>query len=181
MTFTLWCFQKPRNPQENKMASLRFDILDPDRQRIRHVNDVSSVIFSSLCWPTSFLVCWAASLVRFQKVGWKNKVKNNKKLLEIMSRSFTLNLPLQKRKKPKWLPKWIPCSISGSAIKIRTCPLFMSDSLHVSHWQCFFFFFFFSTRWSRTPTSLWLPSAAAAMISWWSRASRRSPESGRRV
>lgn len=67
---------------------------------------------------------------------------------------------------------------SGISNKIWTCSLFISVLLHISHWQCFHSS---STRWSRTATSLWLPLVAVVMISWWSRASRGSPESGRRA
>lgn len=54
-----------------------------------------------------------------------------------MSRFFTLNLLLKKKQKPKQFPKRIPRSILGSAIKYEHAPLFISVSLHISHWQCF--------------------------------------------
>uniref|UniRef100_A0A671Z0W7 Pleckstrin homology domain containing, family H (with MyTH4 domain) member 1 n=1 Tax=Sparus aurata TaxID=8175 RepID=A0A671Z0W7_SPAAU len=40
--------------------------------------------------------------------------------------------------------KWplFGAKLFSAKVRDQTCPLFMSDSLHVSHWQCFFFFFF---------------------------------------
>lgn len=132
LEWVLFCgVSNTRNPQENKMASLRFKIFDPNRQPFQHVNDVSlsSVIFSSPCRSISFLVWRAALLMHFHdSQGEKNKVKITRSGWKLCHTSSHPICPSGKAE-----TKRIPRSILRSAIKSEHAPCLYHCTFHTGN------------------------------------------------
>lgn len=86
-----------------------------------------------------FIFGLAGSFASVVQKGREKQSENHNKSLEIILCFFTLNFPLKKAE-TKIISQMNSKLYSGISNKIWTCSLFISISLHISHWHCFYFF-----------------------------------------